>query len=163
MAQSTHHKEWAWKQPSARFGSLCQWSVSCSHDFTKLGGTSYDWWLQVCFKCSSNPKFFVWTFRFLTNLDHYVLFCRHLYSVSVESGVVMGLDGAIQRVIINGETTVNLLRKAIDSKNIRDYKGAPCAGNPCENDGICVPNFRKPVCICRRGFRGKYCKQRDTG
>ena len=88
---------------------------------------------------------------------------RHLYSVSVESGILIGLDGAIQRLIINGETSVNLQRKSLDSHKIRDYQGAPCRDNPCDNGGVCVPYFRKPVCSCARGYRGKYCKQRDSG
>ena len=91
------------------------------------------------------------------------LCCRHSYSASSESGARMGLDGAIQRVIINGETTANLLRKAIAAHNVKDYHGAPCQVNPCENGGTCVPNFRKAVCVCSGGFRGKYCRQRDNG
>ena len=88
---------------------------------------------------------------------------RHLYSVSAESGVMIGLDGAIQRLIINGEANANLLRRSIDSYNIRDYNGAPCSDNPCENGAHCVPYFRKPVCACRPGFRGRFCKQTDNG
>ena len=86
-----------------------------------------------------------------------------MYGVSVESGILIGLDGAIQRIIINGDTSVNLLRQSLDSQKIREYRGAPCTENPCDNEGVCVPYFRKPVCSCARGYRGKYCKQRDNG
>jgi len=88
---------------------------------------------------------------------------RHLYSISPESGVLIGLDGAIQRVIINGDAIVNLLRRSIDSYNIREYQGAPCSDSTCDNHGRCVPYFRKPVCACKPGYRGKFCKQREVG
>ena len=43
---------------------------------------------------------------------------RHLYSVSPESGIIIGLDGAVQRLILNGETMVNLQRRALDSLEV---------------------------------------------
>ena len=91
-----------------------------------------------------------------------VNFFRHLYGISTDSGVLIGLDGAIQRVIINGDTIVNLVRRAMQSYSVRDYNGAPCNSNPCDNQGRCVPFFRKPVCVCKPGFRGKHCKQKDA-
>ena len=89
-----------------------------------------------------------------------------MYSVSSEAGILVGLDGAIQRLIINGEAQVNLQRRALSSSQVRDYLGFPCdprASPQCDNGGTCVPWFRKPVCACPPGFRGKHCRQRDKG
>ena len=41
------------------------------------------------------------------NEDYCSIF-RHLYSVNSESGVVTGLDGAIQRLVVNGEAWTNI-------------------------------------------------------
>ena len=88
---------------------------------------------------------------------------RHLYSVSPESGIIIGLDGAIQRIILNGEVMVSLQRRALDSLAVRDYTGAPCSDSPCDNGATCVPHFRRPLCVCPPGFRGRHCKARDAG
>ena len=80
------------------------------------------------------------------------LVTRHLYSLSPEAGVVTGLDGAIQRLVINGEAVSNLATRsaswrisfssipridhhtwlrANDAMAMDAYTGPPCKGNPC--------------------------------
>ena len=89
---------------------------------------------------------------------HQTLF-RHLYAVNAESGVVTGLDGAIQRLVVNGDAWTNIasrlivvivviivvlivvvivvvtimmiLRRADDAMAMGTYQGPPCQNNPC--------------------------------
>jgi hypothetical protein len=73
------------------------------------------------------------------------------------SGV--GLDGAIQRLIINRRVSLtNLTKLSRDARNVGEYAGPPCTRNLCQNNGSCVAHFRRAVCRCRRKFYGKHCE-----
>jgi len=87
---------------------------------------------------------------------------RHLYAVNAESGVVTGLDGAIQRLVVNGDAWTNIASRADDAMAMGTYQGPPCQNNPCRNGGTCVAHFRRLICVCRQGWRGRHCRQRDV-
>lgn len=71
-----------------------------------------------------------------------------------------GLDGAVQRIVVNGEIWDDLLFKSIASKNVLEYKGPPCASdNPCTNDGVCIPKLNDYVCKCNNRFTGRRCQK----
>ena len=55
-------------------------------------------------------------------------FFRFAYSLNKASGVVTGLDGALQRLIVNGNAIEDLVEVAKDSRGISRYVGAPCDG-----------------------------------
>ena len=77
----------------------------------------------------------------------------------------MGLDGAIQRLIVNGDVMDDLVILAKDSRGIKRYVGPPCNDNvddpspKCQNGGICRPYFRSYVCKCPSNFMGKNCEK----
>ena len=103
-------------------------------------------------------------------------FFRFGYSLNKDSGVVTGLDGALQRLIVNGNAIEDLVEVAKDSRGISRYVGAPCdhggiddnsvdsisdrAGKvaKCKNRGICTPFFRSYVCKCKADFIGPKCE-----
>ena len=47
---------------------------------------------------------------------------RRPYSVSRASGVTRGLDGAIQRVVVNGHAVEHLMERATDSAGVSRYE-----------------------------------------
>ena len=77
----------------------------------------------------------------------------------------MGLDGAIQRLIVNGDVMDDLVILAKDSRGIKRYVGPPCNDDvddpspKCQNGGICRPYFRSYVCKCPSNFMGKNCEK----
>jgi hypothetical protein len=74
------------------------------------------------------------------------------------SWVKQGMDGAVQRLVVNGEIWDDLFLKSIASKNVMEYNGPPCAPeNPCANDGLCIPKLNDYVCKCSNRFTGKRC------
>lgn len=85
--------------------------------------------------------------------------CRFSYSLSRSSGVVTGLNGAIQRLIVNGNAIENLMDHAKDSREISDYEGPPCDQHKCLNGGQCKPFFRSYVCKCKHEFMGHFCEK----
>ena len=84
------------------------------------------------------------------------------YSVSRESGVVSGLDGAIQRIVVNGDGIVeHVMERATDSGGVSRYEGPPCDESPCLNGGACRPFLRSFVCSCPEEFVGHQCERRE--
>lgn len=76
------------------------------------------------------------------------------------SSVKTGLNGAIQRLVINGDVWDDVFSKAASSHLISDYKGPPCTtptSSPCINEGICIPHLNDFVCKCPPRFTGKRC------
>ena len=55
-----------------------------------------------------------------------IFFFRFGYSLNKDSGVVTGLDGALQRLIVNGNAIEDLVEVAKDSRGISRYVGSPC-------------------------------------
>ena len=100
---------------------------------------------------------------------------RFAYTLNKDSGVVTGLEGALQRLIVNGNAIEDLVEVALDSRGISRYVGLPCdseysggknelqAGSrkvaKCKNGGICTPFFRSYVCKCKADFIGPKCEK----
>ncbi|XP_033609084.1 agrin isoform X4 [Cryptotermes secundus] len=89
-----------------------------------------------------------------------------LMEVNRDARITRGLNGAIQRLIVNGHTWQNLAERAGSEhqKGISRYDGPPCAtspeANPCLNGGICQPMLAMYVCKCPLKYNGKHCENR---
>ena len=94
---------------------------------------------------------------------------RFAYTLNKDSGVVTGLEGALQRLIVNGNAVEDLVEVALDSRGISRYVGLPCDSDysenqhskvaKCKNGGICTPFFRSYVCKCKADFIGPKCEK----
>ncbi|GBN42684.1 Agrin, partial [Araneus ventricosus] len=73
--------------------------------------------------------------------------------------VQVGLDGAIQRMIVNDEVWDDMLSFSTDQRNIEPYNGPPCTPGICKNNGRCIPILEDYRCQCVDGFSGKWCNQ----
>ncbi|XP_037796396.1 agrin-like [Penaeus monodon] len=78
-----------------------------------------------------------------------------------DSGVTMGLNGAIQRLLVNSEVLDNLDERARGGRGVRRYRGPPCLHNPCQNGGVCQPFLSRFLCKCPASFTGKFCEKRS--
>ena len=90
--------------------------------------------------------------------------CRYAYSLNRDSGITTGLNGAIQRLIVNGDVMDDLVVLAKDSRGITRYVGPPCntvddSDPKCQNGGICRPYFRSYICKCAPNFMGRHCEK----
>ncbi|XP_059489146.1 agrin-like isoform X2 [Neocloeon triangulifer] len=85
-----------------------------------------------------------------------------LSEVSRDSGVTIGLNGAIQRVVVNGEVLDDLVKRANSKRGVSHYSGPPCSGNasPCKNGGVCHPRLNSFLCKCAPSYTGDQCQQR---
>jgi hypothetical protein len=87
-----------------------------------------------------------------------------MIEVNRDAGVTRGLDGAIQRLIVNGQTWQNLAERANSEhqRRISRYDGPPCPlstdANPCLNGGICQPMLALYVCKCPLKYTGNHCE-----
>ena len=54
----------------------------------------------------------------------------------------------------------DLLSVATSHRHIHQYAGPPCPseGNPCLNNGHCMPDLNNYYCICEEGFYGVNCE-----
>ncbi|KFM77888.1 Agrin, partial [Stegodyphus mimosarum] len=77
-----------------------------------------------------------------------------------DSGIEKGFDGAIQRIVMNGEPWEHLTSKAVRASGIRNYKGPPCTDGICLHAGVCVPEFNSYKCHCNAKFIGERCEKR---
>ncbi|XP_054266356.1 agrin-like [Macrosteles quadrilineatus] len=77
---------------------------------------------------------------------------------SRDSGVTFGLVGAIQKLLVNGQSWTAL---GLQGYKVGRYQGPPCplSTNPCLNNGVCVPNLNTFTCKCTDGFYGEQCQQ----
>ena len=92
------------------------------------------------------------------------------------------LQGAVQRVIVNGEVFDKLMENQSQLENVAVYRGPPCGhmpithqsrtgshsstthregSTPCQNGGICQPLLANFICKCQSGFLGKRCEKRE--
>jgi hypothetical protein len=87
-----------------------------------------------------------------------------MMEVNRDAGITRGLNGAIQRLIVNGQTWQNLAERANAQRQrgISHYDGPPCpispATNPCLNGGICQPMLAAYVCKCPVQYSGHHCE-----
>jgi hypothetical protein len=86
--------------------------------------------------------------------------------VSRDAGITRGLNGAVQRLIVNGHTWQNLAERANaeHQRGISRYDGPPCPistdANPCLNGGVCQPMLAMYVCKCPLKYSGNHCENR---
>ncbi|XP_066966425.1 agrin-like [Macrobrachium rosenbergii] len=81
------------------------------------------------------------------------------YMVNRDSGILVGLDGALQRLLVNGVVYDRLLEAATEQRGVSRYRGPPCLPNPCFNAAICVPLLNDFFCKCSFMFVGRLCDQ----
>ena len=101
---------------------------------------------------------------------HKILFThflfRYAYTLNKDAGVVTGFDGALQRLIVNGNAIEDLMEVAKDSRGITKYVGPPCDTNDpqpkCMNGGTCTPFLRSYVCKCTPDFIGPKCEKSES-
>lgn len=75
-----------------------------------------------------------------------------------EAGITTGLNGALQRIVVNGEIWDNLVDRASQVHNIAEYGGPPCGyQNPCPNNAICLPQLSDYLCRCASNNRSQRC------
>lgn len=77
-----------------------------------------------------------------------------------DSGMIKGLDGAVQRLIVNGEHWHSLTAKAVRAYGVKKYRGYPCTSDACLNSGVCSSELNSFVCRCPAKFAGKRCEKR---
>ena len=65
------------------------------------------------------------------------------------------MDGAIQRMVVNGEIWDNLLDRSIEIHNVAKFEGPPCASVKCLNKAICVPQLNEYSCECNPKYLDK--------
>ncbi|KAG8193212.1 hypothetical protein JTE90_005560 [Oedothorax gibbosus] len=97
------------------------------------------------------------------NLEHnlYIGGVPNLETVNTASGVRVGLDGAVQRVTVNGDIWDRVMTRAVWSHKVRRYRGPPCDDQSlCLNDGVCIPQLNVPLCRCPLYFWGSKCEKR---
>jgi hypothetical protein len=86
--------------------------------------------------------------------------------VNRDARITRGLNGAVQRLVVNGHTWQNLAERAASEhqKGISRYDGPPCPispdANPCLSGGICQPMLATYVCKCPLKYSGKHCENR---
>ena len=75
------------------------------------------------------------------------------------------MDGALQRIIINGNAIEDLIEVSKNSRGITKYVGPPCDDDKsqqnakCMNGGVCTPFFRSYVCKCTKDYIGPKCEK----
>lgn len=84
---------------------------------------------------------------------------RLWYLVNRESGILVGLDGALQRLLVNGVVYPRLTEAATEQREVGVYLGPPCHPNPCSSGGLCVPFLGNFSCRCPIMFAGKLCQK----
>ncbi|XP_054715534.1 agrin-like [Uloborus diversus] len=73
--------------------------------------------------------------------------------------VQSGLDGAVQKLIVNDEVWDDLLPRAVRQRNIERYIGPPCLPELCQNGARCISQLNDFTCQCVDEYVGKYCNQ----
>ncbi|XP_049948231.1 agrin-like [Schistocerca serialis cubense] len=79
--------------------------------------------------------------------------------VSHCSNVSSGLDGAVQRLVVNGQSLENL---GEDRQGVFQWQGPPCGSrdlpSPCLHGGVCQPLLNAYSCRCPPHFTGAHCQ-----
>jgi coxsackievirus/adenovirus receptor len=71
-----------------------------------------------------------------------------------------GLDGSIQRLIVNGEVWDDLIDRAVEVAGVIEYTGHPCyPSNPCRNHGSCLSILNDFQCKCSKRYSGRNCQK----
>ncbi|KAK8730151.1 hypothetical protein OTU49_008111, partial [Cherax quadricarinatus] len=91
------------------------------------------------------------------NTPLYIGGFRLWYLVNRESGILVGLNGALQRLLVNGVVYSRLTEAATEQRGVSLYIGPPCHPNPCNNGGLCVPILANFSCRCPVMFVGRLC------
>ena len=113
--------------------------------------------------------------------DNNAVYCRPTLVLSRDVPRITNLQGAVQRVIVNGEVFEKLMESHSEQLNVAVYRGPPCGHmptthssssssissssdllTPCQNGGICQPLLANFVCKCQPGFIGKRCEKRNS-
>nr|XP_033325096.1 agrin-like isoform X2 [Megalopta genalis] len=89
----------------------------------------------------------------------YVGGVKHWREVHRLAGAWKGLNGAVQRLMVNGKTYQNLAVN-VTQHNTEIYDGPPCPSNenPCHNGGVCLPLLNSYLCKCASGYNGLHCE-----
>ena len=138
-------------------------------------------------------------------MQYYIVYCNYVacklifFTIELRTGLILprdvpklaNLQGAVQRVIVNGEVFDKLMEvdASLEQQNVGVYRGPPCGhmpathlssshgrtsyllassaavgreGSPCQNNGICQPLLASFVCKCLPGFTGKRCEKRKS-
>ncbi|XP_043286401.1 agrin-like isoform X3 [Venturia canescens] len=84
---------------------------------------------------------------------------KHWREVHRLAGAWTGLDGAVQRLMVNGKTYQNLAVN-VTQHNTEIYDGLPCPSNenPCHNGGVCLPLLNSYLCKCASSYNGLHCE-----
>ncbi|GIY34898.1 hypothetical protein CDAR_522181 [Caerostris darwini] len=75
--------------------------------------------------------------------------------------VQVGLDGAVQRMVVNDEVWDDILSFSTGQRNIEHYVGPPCSPGICKNNGRCIPLLDDYKCQCVDGYSGKWCNKTE--
>lgn len=67
----------------------------------------------------------------------------------------VGLDGAVQRVLVNGQILENLGQGV---EGISQWLGTPCSNVVCYNGGVCQPLLNSYTCRCPSQYKGIDCQ-----
>ncbi|XP_047735915.1 agrin [Hyalella azteca] len=81
-------------------------------------------------------------------------------SAHPDSGVALGLTGAIQRLVVNRQEMDDLPKRATAGKGVKKYRGPPCLPQLCHNGGVCQPFLSRFVCKCPVAFAGDFCEKK---
>jgi len=99
---------------------------------------------------------------------------RYSNTLNKASGISKGLNGAIQRLVINGNSHSDLVGIAKNFRGISKYVGPPCYdtneiddanslrntnNQKCFNGGQCLPYLRSYICKCPQNFMGTKCEK----
>ncbi|XP_014210808.1 agrin-like [Copidosoma floridanum] len=92
-------------------------------------------------------------------LPLYVGGVKHWHEVHFLAGATVGLNGAVQRIMINEKIYQNLAVN-VTQQNTAVYDGLPCPSNsnPCRNGGACFPMLNSFFCKCASGYDGLICE-----
>lgn len=71
-----------------------------------------------------------------------------------EDGMVNGLNGAVQRLVVNGQH-LNIFGNT-EYPNL--WRGPPCLDNICNNGGTCIPILGNYSCRCPATHIGLHCE-----
>ncbi|XP_076059065.1 agrin-like isoform X2 [Oratosquilla oratoria] len=93
------------------------------------------------------------------NMPLYIGGFKLSYMVNRDSGILVGLNGAIQRLVLNNRVMDGMVSSSLEQRGITSFDGPPCADHECRNGGICIPDFKEYRCKCPLHFVGRMCEK----